>query len=66
MEIKIPLTKIRLGFRANSGGSTCNGNGYKTKTLSFTVITEIGNGDDGSRGCTGDPKNFASVNTPKK
>ena len=61
-EMKIPFTKIRIRVGICDGGSTCNGNGYKTRTLSLTVITTVGNGDDGSRCCTVEPKNFGKSN----
>ena len=65
MEIKIPLTNFKIGIRINKGGSTSNGNGYKTRTLSFMIISKVGNGDDGNRCCTeiptGDPKNSGTL-----
>ncbi len=66
METRIPFTKFKLQIKKTKGGSTCNGNGYKTKTLSFMIITQVGNGDDGNRCCTGDPKDFASIKISKK
>ena len=49
MKIKIPFTKKTVQIRKTSGGSECNGNGYKHTTFEASIITKVGNGDDGSR-----------------
>ena len=36
-------------FNKTYGGSTNNGNGYSHKTISLSIYTRLGSGDDGTR-----------------
>lgn len=47
--IKIPLTRYFIIIQIFRWGSLLNGNGYKHKTLQFTIKKIIWTWDDGSR-----------------
>jgi len=48
-KINIPFTKKYLKIKRTSGGNVNNGNGFKHKTIEFSLFTIIGNGDSGIR-----------------
>jgi hypothetical protein len=50
MKIKIPFIRKYIEISKSGGSSTSNGNGYKHNTISFSIFTILGSGDNGNRG----------------